>query len=707
MTGSAARLLTGRRTKFLVLVFWLVMVAIAGPLAGRLTGAQKNYSASWLPGSAESTKVLQIQQSFQSPNALPAVITYDRPSGLTGADRAKAVADARALAGFEGVQGAPQGPAPSADGKALQTVVVFDLGSDGWQKAPGIADRIRDLPGASDGLAVHVTGPFGIAADSASAFEGIDGALLFATIGVVVVILLITYRSPMLWLLPVISAGVALVVAQALIYLLAAHAGLVVNGQSAGILTVLVFGAGTDYALLLVARYREELRRHQDRHKAMAVALHRAGPAIVASASTVIVGMLCLMVAETNSTRSLGPVAAIGVAVSLVVMVTLLPALLTICGRWIFWPVKPQYGSAEPTTRGFWARVGTRIARRPRLVWVTTALVLGVLSIGIVKLDANGLTNAESFTGTPDSVVGEQVITTHFPNAGGAGDPVAIVADAGAADRVRTVVGDTAGISAVSTPVVRDGHAYLEGTLTDPADSQAAYATVDRLRAAVHAVPDADAMVGGNSAINLDLQRAAKHDRNLIVPIVLAVVLVILMVLLRAIVAPLVLIATVVLSFFASLGASALIFDWGFGFAGADSSLPLFVFVFLVALGIDYNIFLMTRVHEESKRYGTRRGALIGLAATGGVITSAGAVLAGTFAVLGTLPLVFLAELGFAVAFGVLLDTIVVRSVLVTALNLDIGRHIWWPSKLAQKADVSPAELLDERPADRTEPMPT
>jgi RND superfamily putative drug exporter len=297
-------------------------------------------------------------------------------------------------------------------------------------------------------------------------------------------------------------------------------------------------------------------------------------------------------------------------------------------------------------------------------------------------------------------VVGEQVITAHFPDAGGAGDPVAIVANSGAADRVRATVADTAGISAVSTPVVRDGHAYLEGTLTDPADSPAAYATIDRLRAAVHAVPDANAMVGGNSAINLDLQRAAKHDRNMIVPIVLVVVLLILMLLLRAIVAPIVLIATVVLSFFAALGASALIFDWGFGFAGADSSLPLFVFVFLVALGIDYNIFLMTRVHEESKRYGTRRGALIGLAATGGVITSAGAVL-------GTLPLVFLAELGFAVAFGVLLDTIVVRSVLVTALNLDIGRHIWWPSKLAQKADVTPAELLDERPADRTESMPT
>ena len=694
-------LFTGRRTKFLALVFWLLVVGLAGPLSGKLTDAQQNDVAAWLPRSAESTKVLEIQQTFQSPNAIPAVIVYDRPSGLTPADRAKAAADAQQFATFEGVQGKPTGPIPSQDGKAMQTLVIFDLGENGWEQAPGIADRIREIAGTgAPGLAVHITGPFGQAADSASAFEGIDGVLLFATIGVVIVILLVTYRSPILWLLPVLSAGVALTVSQALIYLLAEHAGLVVNGQSAGILTVLVFGAGTDYALLLVARYREELRRHEDRHEAMAVALHRAGPAIIASASTVIIGMLCLLFAETNSTASLGPVAAIGVGVALLVMITLLPALLVICGRWLFWPVKPHYGSTEPTTRGFWARVGNRIARRPRFVWVVTALVLGALSLGLVHLDANGLTNAESFTGRPDSIVGEEVVTRHFPEAG-AGSPVAIVSAAAAADRVRSTVSGVDGVGQVTEPVVRGEYAYLEGTLTDPPDSPAAYATIDRLRDAVHAVPDANAMVGGNTAINLDLQNAAKYDRNLIVPIVLVVVLIILMVLLRAVLAPVLLIGTVVLSFAAALGASALVFKYVFDFGGADSSFPLFVFVFLVALGIDYNIFLMTRVHEEAKRFGTRRGALIGLAATGGVITSAGAVLAGTFLVLGTLPLVFLAELGFAVALGVLLDTIVVRSVLVTALNLDIGRHIWWPSSLARKPDVEPDELLDTERVDQ------
>ncbi|HYT09137.1 MAG TPA: MMPL family transporter [Mycobacteriales bacterium] len=697
MTRSAASLLTGHRTKFLVLVLWLVVVGVAGPLAGKLTGAEKNDAKSWLPGSAESTKVLDIQQSFQSPDALPAVVVYDRPSGLTDADRAKAAADARQFATFEGVQGAPTGPVPSPDGKALQTLITFDLGSEGWQKASGLADQIRTVAGSgSPGLSVHVAGPLGNAADSADTFSGIDTTLLYATLGVVIGILLLTYRSPVLWLLPVVSAGVALAVAQAVIYLLAAHAGLTVNAQSAGILTVLVFGAGTDYALLLVARYREELRRHEDRHEAMAVALHRAGPAIIASGATVIVGMLCLLAAETNSTKSLGPVAAIGVSVALLVMISLLPALLVISGRWVFWPFKPHYGSAEPTTRGLWARVGNRIARRPRTVWVTTALVLGALGFGLLDLNANGLTNAESFIGHPDSIVGGEVIAQHFPAAAGAGNPVAVVSTASAAEQVHAAVAGTTGISDVTAPVVKDGHAYVQGVLNDPADSAAAYATVDRLRAAVHAVPAADAMVGGNSAVNLDLQRAAKHDRDLIIPIVLVVVTIILMALLRAIVAPLMLIATVVLSFAAALGASALVFDHVFGFAGADSSLPLFVFVFLVALGIDYNIFLMTRVHEETRRHGTRRGALIGLAATGGVITSAGAVLAGTFGVLGTLPLVFLAELGFAVALGVLLDTIVVRSVLVTALNLDIGRHIWWPSRLAKKPDVEPDELLEQ-----------
>jgi RND superfamily putative drug exporter len=392
--------------------------------------------------------------------------------------------------------------------------------------------------------------------------------------------------------------------------------------------------------------------------------------------------MLCLLFASMNSTQGLGPVAAVGVAVALLVMLTLLPALLVICGRWFFWPVHPTYGSSDHTETGLWARVGRRIARRPRTTWVVTSLVLAVASLGLLQLDAHGLKNKDSYYGRPDSVVGEAVLAKHFP--AGAGQPVVVIANASHAGAVRTALQDTEGVDDVTPPLTKGGRSFLQGTLSDPPDSQAAKDTVDRARSVLHGLPGAQARVGGGTAIVLDTLRASSSDNRLIIPVVLLVVFVILMMLLRALVAPLVLVATVVLSFSAALGLSALLFKHVFGFAGADTSLPLFVFVFLVALGIDYNIFLMTRVHEEAKVAGTRQGALVGLAATGGVITSAGLVLAGTFAVLGTLPVVAFAEIGVAVALGVLLDTTVVRAVLVTALNLDLDRHMWWPSRLSR-----------------------
>jgi putative drug exporter of the RND superfamily len=687
------RLPGGRRTKWAVLVFWLIMVAVAGPLSGKLTGAEKNDAQAWLPAKAESTQVLKLQSTFQSPNVFPAVVVYDRPSGLTAADRHKALGDAEAFAGVPGaLKHKIAGPFFATDGKAAQTLVPVNLGSKGWNGATAAVDKLRSIGRShAGGLSVHIAGPLGGAADSAKSFSGIDTTLLFATLAVVIVLLLITYRSPVLWLLPVMTAGVALTSAEALIYLLAAHAGLTVNGQSAGILNVLVFGAGTDYALLLTARYREELRRHQDRHEAMAVALRRAGPAIIASAGTVILSLLTLTIAELNSTKGMGPVLAIGVGVALAAMITLLPALLVIFGRWVFWPVRPTFGSAEPTSKGFWARVGRRVAVRPRVVWVSTALVLAVMAVGLTTLKASGLTAAQSFAGhRPDSVVGQQVIDKNFP--AGVGQPVIVVGNPTASAQLRTAFAGVPGVTAISQPQLHAGHAFLQGTLTSAPDSQAAYTTIDHVRAAVHAIPAAHALVGGNTAINLDVQRAASHDRDVIIPLILAVVFVILALLLRAILAPIMLIATVVVSFAAALGVSALVFKHLFHFGGADTSFPLFVFVFLVALGIDYNIFLMTRVREETKRHGARRGALIGLAATGGVITSAGVVLAGTFAVLGTLPITFLTELGFAVAFGVLLDSIIVRSVLVTALNLDLGSKVWWPSRLAR--ETAPGEDL-------------
>jgi putative drug exporter of the RND superfamily len=677
-----------------VLGFWIAVFAVAGPLSAKLNSAQENDASAWLPNNAESTQVVNLAEQFTASDVFPALVVYERADGaITPADQAKAAADVRRFAGVQDVTGEILGPIPSEDGRALQVVVPIRVAEEGngWEElAPRIEEMRSIAKSNAAGLGVYVTGPAGYFADFSEVFSGFDARLLYITAAIVIVILLLTYRSPVLWLLPLTTVFVALTAAQAVIYLLARDAGLTVNAQTAFILTVLVFGAGTDYALLLTARYREELRRHADRHQAMAVALGRAAPAIIASAATVILSLLCLLVAELNSTKSLGPVMAIGVAVGLVAMITLLPALLVIFGRWVFWPRRPTLGSAEPTERGLWARIGQRMARRPRLVWVVTAVVLGALALGVTQLEANGLQSKDSFRTEPEAVTGEEVLARHF--AAGAGNPVQVIGNAEAAAQLQAAMSATPGVTQVTRPQVRDGLAYVEGTLTSAPDSQAGYDTVDRLRDSVHAIAGADAKVGGGSAVNLDIQRATGHDTNLVVPLVLLVVLVILGLLLRAIVAPVLLVATVVLSFGAALGVSALAFDHLFGFAGSDPAFPLWTFVFLVALGTDYNIFLMTRVHEESGRWGTRRGALIGLAATGGVITSAGIVLAGTFAALGTLPLVFVTEIGFAVAFGVLLDTFVVRSVLVTALNLDVGRWIWWPSSLHRKHDVGLGE---------------
>jgi len=694
-TQRIAALPCGRWTKWVVLAFWIAVVAVAGPMAGKLNGAQQNDASAWLPNNAESTKVIELAKRFTPSDIVPAVVVYELPGPVTPADQARTAADAERFAGLDHVGGKVVGPIPASDGRALEVVVPVEMGSGGWNDVAPVVEEVRSIA-RSGGGSVHVTGPAGYATDFADVFSGFDATLLYITAAIVIVILLLTYRSPVLWVLPLTTVFVALTAAQAVIYLLARDFGLTVNGQTAFILTVLVFGAGTDYALLLTARYREELRRHPDRHEAMAVALGRAAPAIIASAATVILSLLALLVAELSSTKSLGPVMAVGIAVGLCAMITLLPALLVIFGRWVFWPLRPTVGSAEPTERGLWARIGQRVARQPRVVWIVTAVALGALALGVTQLEANGLQSKDSFRTDPEAVKGEAVLARHF--AAGEGNPVQVIGRAEAAPQLQSALSGTAGVTNVTRPVTRDGYAYLEGTLTTAADSQASYDLVDRLRDTVHAIPGADAKVGGGSAVNLDIQRASQHDTRLVVPLVLVVVLLILGLLLRAVVAPLLLVATVVLSFAAALGVSALVFDHLFGFAGADPSFPLWTFVFLVALGIDYNIFLMTRVHEEAKRHGTRRGALIGLAATGGVITAAGIVLAGTFAALGTLPLVFVTEIGFAVAFGVLLDTFVVRSVLVTALNLDVGRWIWWPSSLARKYDVD-LDQLQEKPA--------
>ncbi|KRF35315.1 MMPL family transporter [Nocardioides sp. Soil805] len=695
MNRQLAGALTGRVTKWIVLVVWLLVAVGAAGFAAKLADVQNNEASSWLPESAESTRAFEKLEPFQDPNAIPTVVVYERDGGLTEADLAAIEEQAVEFAAMDEVAVAKEGrppsvispataeqvgfPAVSQDGEVAQTSVTFDLGSEGWNKMPDVADELRSIA-AIDGVDVYVAGAGGQAADSAEAFGGIDTTLLGATLGIVILILLFTYRSPILWILPIFSAVVALFVSQALIYFLAKYADLTVNGQSYAILTILVIGAGTDYALLLVARYREELRRHEDRHEAMAFALHRAAPALLASAMTVALGMLCLLFAEMNSTKGLGPVAAIGIAVTFLVMITLLPALLVITGRWIFWPRRPGYGSAEPTQTGFWAKVGRWIAPRPRKVWVVTSALLAVACLGLFALDTDGLATEDSYTKEFQSITGQQVLV----DAGlvDQSNTVMVVGNAGSEDAIAEAMTGLENVEPPKPAVTSGDVTFVEAAIgSDPASPEA-FATVERVRDAVHSVDGADALVGGNSAFFLDTRDASNRDNLVIIPLILLLVFLILMVLLRSVLAPVILIATVVLSFGAALGISAVLFEYVFGFAGSDPGFPLFAFVFLVALGIDYNIFLMTRVREETMHSGTRKGALVALTSTGGVITSAGLVLAATFLVLGTIPVVFLAQLGVAVALGVILDTMIVRSVLVTAINMDLGGRIWWPSKL-------------------------
>jgi RND superfamily putative drug exporter len=705
MHAQIAGRLTGRVTKWIVLVAWIVAFAGLGSLSAKLVDVQNNEAASWLPGSAESTKVSEELSSTIDPNNIPTLVVYNRDSGLTEQDRAAIAEQAEEISQIDGVTGEVLPPDAaqeaglggySEDGEVAVTTLTFNFGANGWNAIPDAAAEIRDIA-QIDGVTVHLAGYGGQAADAAEAFEGIDTNLIAIALGVVIVILLITYRSPLLWLLPIISVVVAYSVSGGVVYLLAKYADLTVNGQSQAILGILVIGAGTDYALLLVARYREELRRHDDRHEAMAFALHRAAPAILASAATVAVSMLCLLFAELNSTAGLGPVNAVGIAVTYLVMVTLLPAMLVIFGRWIFWPKRPAFQSAEPTASGFWARVGNWMAPKPRAVWTVTAGLLLVCCFGLLRLDASGLSTEDTYTKEFDSIKGQQVLVEHglVDNS----NTVQVVANT---EQIPAAVDSLSGVEGLGAPTepqpISDTRSYFEATINADISSTDAFEIVEASRESVHDVAGADALVGGGSAFYLDTKVASNRDNKVIIPIVLVVVLLILMALLRALASPLILIGTVILSFGAALGISALLFEYVFGFAGSDPGFPLFAFVFLVALGIDYNIFLMTRVREETVNHGTRRGSLIALSSTGGVITSAGIVLAATFLVLGTIPVVFLAELGVAVALGVMLDTLIVRSVLVTAINLDLGGKIWWPSSLdragskAARAEPEPEE---------------
>ncbi|MGQ5263670.1 MMPL family transporter [Micromonospora sp. ZYX-F-536] len=677
---------SGRRSKYMMLVFWLVLVAAAGPLAIKLTEVQDNDSLGALPATAEVSRATQrAEEAFPDSQKPLAVAVYAREGGLTDADRAKVDGDRAAFTPHaDGGQVSP--PVPSDDGQAL--LLSFPVAGDADQRADAVAaikDRLTaDVP---DGLRTALTGPAGGEDDVFDAFAGMDTALLLATAATVALLLLITYRSPILWLIPLITVALANQLASAVVYLLARHAGLAVDFQSQSILTVLVFGVGVDYALLLIARYREELRRHADRHTAMAVALRRSIGAIAASAATVALGLLCLLAAQLPSTRGLGPVGAVGIVAALLAMTTLLPAVLVIFGRWLFWPFVPRYspdavGLDVAAEHGLWRRIAGFVGRRPRAVWLGTTAVLVALSFGMVNLSI-GMPHDESFTKEVGSVTGQRMIEAHYPR--GSVAPAEILAAAGPAEQVVAAARTVPGVAEVGEPEGSpDGRwVRIAAVLADTPDSDAALDTVERLRAAVHAVPGAQALVGGDTAYLIDEERTVSRDNRVVVPLVLAVVFVILVLLLRALVAPLLLLASVVLSYVAAMGAAGLILD-AMGYPNLFVGIPLQTFLFLVALGVDYTIFLSTRAREEAALLGHRNGVLHALTVTGGVITSAGVVLAATFGALSVLPLVPSVQTAVIIGVGVLLDTFLIRSLLVPALALHIGPRTWWPSALAR-----------------------
>lgn len=682
-----------------VLLVWLVVGAVSGPFQGMLAEVQTNDSSTFLPADAESTLAAQEQQGFTGAQPVPAVVVYERAGGLTPQDleaiRGHA-ADAGAAPEVEGVS--PVIPAP--DGAAAQFVVSYPAEARGdlSETVPMLrGDLGADLP---EGLTVHVTGPAGLAADLGAAFAGIDGLLLAVAGGVVALILLFVYRSPLLPVLVLLSAGLALCLAVIAVYLLADAGVITLSGQTQGILFILVVGAATDYALLLIARYREELRRTESTWAAMRTAYRATIEPVLASAGTVILGLLCLLLSGLNSNRGLGPVAALGIVASVLAALTFLPAALLLFGRAVFWPVRPRVGTSEQNG-GLWARVADTVGRRPRQLWIATTIVLAALALLVPQFQASGVAQSDFFVdkSSIESVRGQEALSRHYP--GGTGSPAVVVASAAAEDRAVEAARSVPGIVSVErgSDQVVAGRVQLDALLADPADSEAAVATVDQLRQTLAAVPGADALVGGVTATQLDTQTTAERDLRVVVPAVLLVVFLVLALLLRALLIPLLLIASVVLSFAATLGIGAVVFNDVLGLPGADPSVPLFAFVFLVALGVDYNIFLMSRVREEAKEFGTRPGVVRGLRVTGGVITSAGIVLAATFAALAVLPILFLLQIAFLVAVGVLIDTLIVRSILVPALALDIGSRIWWPSALARS--TGSADTVGREPAGR------
>jgi RND superfamily putative drug exporter len=685
--------ITGRKTAWVTLLIGLIFAILAfGPLRAASTEITPGVG---LPANTESVVVDELISTLPGSDSTAAVIVYASESKFTDEEVSWLQGSfdpmAQMLTGganekfvefsnleVNGSKFVP--PAAISEDSTTAVVTVPMEQTDATEEIATRVEKLRELAkeGAPSGLEVYVTGPEGFSADLSGVFAGADFTLLLSTVIIVAVLLLITYRSPTLWLVPLLVVGVADGMAGQLARQVAALFGITPDGSVTGILSVLVFGAGTNYALLLIARYREELLLHEDRHFAMAKAIRGAGPAIIASGTTVTLALLTLSFADLAGNRALGLVCATGIVIAMIAALGVLPAALVVFGRGLFWPFVPKFGGVNKSDSGLWAKLGKGVSKRPIAVSLLGVLILGGLASGVSGIQV-GLASTDRFLKTPEAVVGQQVLAEAFP--AGSTSPTIVVTKAAQAEEVKALVENVDGVASVSIGESDGTITQLNVILDAEGQSEEAYAAIKLMRDEVDKATGADAKVGGLDAQALDVKDAYAHDQLVVIPLILILVFVVLVILLRSFVAPVLLLVTVVASFFASMGAGWLIFTSVLGFPALDLSVFLFSFLFLVALGVDYNIFLVTRAKEEAEKVGTRQGMIKALSATGGVITSAGILLAAVFAVLGVLPLVALAQIGVIVCIGVLLDTLLVRTVIVPALAFMTGKNFWWPLK--------------------------
>lgn len=687
--NSIINFISGRRGAWVTLLLGLIFAGLAfGPLNGASTETAPGVG---LPKDNETVLVDEALKDLPGSDASAAIIVYDSETPFTEAQKTwlQGSFDAKTqqLVGganekfveFTNLEVMGKAFVPPATISENGKTALITVPVDKSEEVEVVTERVKEMrelakEGLPSGITSYVTGPEGFSADISNVFAGADFKLLTTTALVVIILLLVTYRSPTLWLIPLLVVGTVDGMAGGLVRSLAEWLGITLDGSITGILSVLVFGAGTDYALLLISRYREELLQFTNRHEAMARALRESGPAILASGTTVILALLTLTFAQLDGNRALGIACATGVFLAMITAVTVLPAALVVFGRWIFWPLTPKFGGINKSDNGLWAKLGKGVSRKPVIVAIVGFVLLGAMASGASGLKI-GLSATDRFLATPEAVAGQEVLAGAF--AAGSSTPTTVIANNSQVDAVVAKAEALSGVDSVKVGANNDSITKIDVVLDGASGTDEAYATIVALREAVHAVDGADAKVGGLDAQGLDVKNAYAADQGLVIPLILALVFIVLVLLLRSLVAPVLLLLTVVASFFASLGAGWLVFVNLLGFPALDLSVFLFSFLFLVALGVDYNIFLVTRAKEEAAKLGTRQGMIKALSSTGGVITSAGVLLAAVFAVLGVLPLVALAQIGVIVCIGVLLDTLLVRTVIVPALAFIAGKNFW------------------------------